>query len=282
MRKFWVNGEDIQTLSLLDRGLAYGDGLFETLLYESGQARLLDLHLSRLQAGAKRLQIQLSLDTLRGELQGFLHQAREEGLFSDLDKAVLKIMLTRGAGGRGYRFPEGAATQRIIQLFNHPAYPLQHRKEGIQIRLCKTLVSVNPALAGLKHLNRLDNVMARNEWACDDIQEGLMLDEQGTIIEGTMSNIFIVRDNILITPSLKRAGVAGVMRAHLLDMARKHNVETCISKSISIRQLYDADEVFVCNSVLGIWPVVRLESKQWAVGRLTQIAQLWVQDICSD
>ncbi len=282
MRKAWVNGEDSQTASLLDRGLAYGDGLFETLLYECGQVRLLDLHLSRLQAGAKRLQIQLSMGTLQDELQGFLQQARGEGLLSDADKAVLKIILTRGVGGRGYRFPEKTVTQRIIQLFDHPGYPLQHRKEGIQIRLCKMPVSVNPALAGLKHLNRLDNVMARNEWNCSDIQEGLMLDEQGAIIEGTMSNIFIVRDNILITPSLKRAGVAGIMRTHVLDMARKHKVEICISESVSVQQLYDADEAFVCNSVLGVWPVVRLESKQWPVGRLTQLAQLWIQDICSD
>ena len=282
MRKSWVNGEDISTLSLLDRGLAYGDGLFETLLYESGQVRLLDLHLSRLQAGAKRLQIQLSMGTLQDELQGFLHQAREEGLLFDADKAVLKIILTRGVGGRGYRFPEKAVIQRIIQLFDHPGYLLQHRKEGVEIRLCKTPVSVNPALAGLKHLNRLDNVMARNEWNCSDIQEGLMLDEQGAIIEGTMSNIFIVRDNILITPSLKRAGVVGIMRTHVLDKARKYKVKTCISENVSVQQLYDADEVFVCNSVLGVWPVVRLESKQWPVGRLTRLAQLWIQDICSD
>jgi len=72
------------------------------------------------------------------------------------------------------------------------------------------------------------------------------------------------------------------MRTHVLDMARKHKVETCISESVSVQQLYDADEVFVCNSVLGVWPVVRLESKQWPVGRLTQLAQQWVQDICSD
>jgi 4-amino-4-deoxychorismate lyase len=282
MRKAWVNGEDSQTASLLDRGLAYGDGLFETLLYESGHVRLLDLHLSRLQAGAKKLRIQFAIDTLQGELQGFVHQAREEGLVSDADKAVLKIILSRGVGGRGYRFPEKVSTQRSILLFDHPAYPLRHRKEGIQIRLCKTPVSVNPALAGLKHLNRLDNVMARSEWDCSDIQEGLMLDEQGAIIEGTMSNVFIVRDSVLITPSLKRAGVAGVMRAHLLDMARKHKVETCISESVSVQQLYDADEVFVCNSVLGVWPVIRLGPKQWSVGRLTRLAQSWIQDVCCD
>lgn len=282
MRKSWINGENISTLSLLDRGLVYGDGLFETLLYEFGQVRLLDFHLSRLQAGAKRLQIQFSLDTLQDELQGFLDQAREEGLLFDADKAVFKIILTRGVGGRGFRFTEEAIPQRIIQLFDHPGYPLQYRKEGVRIRLCKTPVSVNSALAGLKHLNRLDNVMARNEWSCSDIQEGLMLDERGAIIEGTMSNIFIVRDDVLITPSLKRAGVVGIMRTYVLDKARERKVKTSISENLSVEQLYDADEVFVCNSVLGVWPVVRLESKHWPVGRLTQLAQQWTQDICSD
>jgi 4-amino-4-deoxychorismate lyase len=282
MKKAWVNGENSQTVSVLDRGLAYGDGLFETLLYESGKACLLDLHLSRLQQGAKKLRIEFSVDTLLCELQSFLHQAREEGLLSDIDKAVLKIILSRGVGGRGYLFPEKAAAQRAILLFDHPDYPSSCRKMGIQIRLCETLTSVNPTLAGLKHLNRLDSVMARNEWSCSDIKEGLMLDERGMIVEGTMSNLFIVHDEVLITPSLRRAGVAGVMRAYLLDMAKKHKVKTCISEGLSVKQLYNADEVFICNSVVGIWPVIRLESKQWKVGKFTQLAQSWIQDVCSD
>ena len=174
------------------------------------------------------------------------------------------------------------AAQRVILLFDHPAYPPRYRKEGIQVRICETPVSVNSTLAGIKHLNRLDNVLARNEWLNSDVQEGIMLDEQGSIIEGTMTNVFLVSDHALITPSLERAGVAGVMRAYLLNMAKKNKVTTRISEGIGIQQLYDAQEVFVCNSILGVWPVVKLESKHWPIGSFTRLAQSWIQDACSD
>ena len=279
MRKAWVDGINCQTTSILDRGLAYGDGLFETLLYESGKIHLLGSHLARLQAGATRLRISFALETLQDELRDFLNEARAEGLVSDSQKAVLKIILSRGVGGRGYAFPEGARTsQRVIMLFDHPAYPSSFQEDGIHIRLCKTPVSVNAALAGLKHLNRLDSVMARSEWDDPEISEGLMLDEQRFIIEGTMSNLFMVCGNVLITPSLQRAGVEGVMRAHLLILADKYRVETRIRESLTLEQLFDADEVFVCNSIFGIWPVTRLESKQWPVGKLTKTLQKWVHD----
>ncbi|MBL4607406.1 MAG: aminodeoxychorismate lyase [Pseudomonadales bacterium] len=283
MKKSWVNGAECHSVSLSDRGLAYGDGLFETILYESGSLRLLEQHLNRLGSGANQLRLPLVIETLQDELQDFLRQACQEGLIASSGKAILKVIVSRGVGGRGYSFSESNTTpQRAVLLFDHPGYPTSYREGGIQIRICDTPVSVNPAIAGLKHLNRLDSVMARNEWNNPDIKEGLMLDERGGIIEGTMSNLFIVRDNTLCTPGLRRAGVAGVMRSYILDMANQHQVETSISDNICIEQLYEADEVFVCNSIFGIWPVTLLESKRWSVGSLTKAAQSWIRGVCGD
>ena len=278
MKKAWINGVSCQTTSILDRGLAYGDGLFETLLYTSGQVMLLEAHLARLQAGAERLRLPFALDVLQNELQSFLCEAVAEGLLGHSGTAVVKIILSRGVGGRGYAFPQDhqSATQRALLLFDHPNYPCSYREEGVEIRFCDTPVSVNAALAGLKHLNRLDSVMARNEWNDPHIVEGLMLDDSGFVIEGTMSNLFMVKDDVLITPLLHRAGVEGVMRAHVLNLADQHKVETRIKVNLRTEQLLDADEVFICNSVFGVWPVTQLESKQWPVGTLTQAFQCWM------
>lgn len=272
-----MNGVNCQTISILDRGLAYGDGLFETLLYTSGQIVLLEAHLARLQAGAERLRLPFALDVLQNELQSFLCEAEAEGLLGHSGAAVVKIILSRGIGGRGYAFPQDqSASQRVLMLFDHPSYSCSNRDEGVAIRFCDTPVSVNTALAGLKHLNRLDSVMARNEWSDPHIVEGLMLDDGGFVIEGTMSNLFIVKDDVLITPLLHRAGVEGVMRAHVLNLADQHKVETRIKVNLRTEQLLDADEVFICNSVFGVWPVTQLESKQWPVGMLTQAFQRWM------
>ena len=274
MYKSWVNGQSAQSISLLDRGLAYGDGLFETILIQFAKPLLLGQHLDRLCAGAEYLKIPLDRIQISDEITRFIDEAVEEEKIQDISQCILKILLTRGVGGRGYQFSESSLKpSRIFQLFPFPKYPIDNAGSGIKIRVCDTRVSQSSVLAGLKHLNRIDNVIARNEWDDPGIAEGLMLDATGMLIEGTMSNVFIVKNGMLFTPSLEYAGVAGVMRARVLQVADTVGFSVQVVASFSLEMLTSCDELFICNSIIGIWPVTSFESQRWSVGSITKRLQ---------
>ena len=279
MYKSWVNGQSAQSISLLDRGLAYGDGLFETILIQFVKPLLLRQHLDRLCAGAEYLRIPLDRMQLSDEISRFINEAAAEKKIDGGSQCVLKILLTRGVGGRGYQFSDTSQIpSRILQLFPFPNYPAENASSGIKIRVCETRVSQNSFLAGLKHLNRIDNVIARNEWDDPSIAEGLMLDASGMLIEGTMSNVFIVKNGMLFTPSLAHAGVAGVMRERVLQVADTAGLSVQVVVSFSLNMLISCDEIFICNSVIGIWPVTSFESQRWSVGSITKRLQALIQE----
>lgn len=259
----WVDGQPADVLSLKDRGLAYGDGLFETIAVRGGQPLLLDRHLSRLAGGCSRLAITADHLLIRNELQAYA---------AVLGEGVLKLILTRGDGLRGYAPDPSAQARRILQGSPPAAYPVIHGEQGVRLFPCATRLSKQPLLAGLKHLNRLEQVIARSEWQGAEHAEGLMLDQAGRVIECVFSNLFLVRDGVLITADLKRCGVAGVMRAELLCQAASLGIPTQIT-DISLDQLQWADEVFICNSVYGIWPVRAYAALGWSVGPLTRKLQ---------
>ncbi|VVQ19516.1 aminodeoxychorismate lyase [Pseudomonas fluorescens] len=259
----WVDGQPADALSLKDRGLAYGDGLFETIAVHHGAPVLLDRHLVRLVKGCQRLAINLDHSALRTELSSYA-QALGEG--------VLKLIVTRGDGLRGYAPDPSAPARRILQGSPPAAYPVANAEQGVRLFPCSTRLSRQPLLAGLKHLNRLEQVIARSEWQDSEHAEGLMLDQGGRVIEGVFSNLFLVRDGVLITADLKRCGVAGVMRAELLFQAESLGIPTQIT-DITLDQLQWADEVFACNSVYGIWPVCAYAALSWPVGPLTRKLQ---------
>lgn len=206
----WVDGQPADALSLKDRGLAYGDGLFETIAVHGGQPVLLDRHLTRLAEGCSRLAIAADIERVRSELLAYA---------AAMGEGVLKLILTRGDGLRGYAPDPAAQGRRILQGNPPAAYPAVHGEQGVRLFPCVTRLSNQPLLAGLKHLNRLEQVLARAEWHDGEHAEGLMLDQAGRVIEGVFSNLFLVRDGVLITPDLKRCGVAGVMRAEILFQA---------------------------------------------------------------
>jgi 4-amino-4-deoxychorismate lyase len=131
---------------------------------------------------------------------------------------------------------------------------------------------LNPSLAGIKHLNRLEQVIARSEWDASNIQEGLMLDMNENVVEGTMSNLFLVKDNILYTPKLEHCGIEGVLRNILISIANEHQIRV-VEKKISKQDVYSASEIFMTNSIIGIWPVIQLEKVQYKIGTLTRELQ---------
>lgn len=260
MIKQLINGQSADCIATTDRGLLYGDGLFETLAVVDGVLCHWHRHLSRLQAGCERLGIQ-AVDAVTLEQECLM-------IAGDIDRAILKVIVTRGSGGRGYRVPDKPATTRIVQLHDWPAYSPACAEHGVAVRVCNTRLGHNPALAGIKHLNRLEQVLARQEWDDADIMEGLLRDSSGYLIEGSMSNLFLVREGCLLTPDLQHCGVAGIMRTLILELARQLSIDVQVSH-IEMRHLMEADEVFICNSLIGIWPVVAVDSRAFTIGTIT-------------
>jgi len=188
---------------------------------------------------------------------------------------VLKIIVTRGSGGRGYRQPDVIQPTRVLSLHPYPDYPEVYTEQGVVARFCTTRLGLNPALAGIKHLNRLEQVMARSEWNDPDVQEGLMLDASDHVIEGTMTNLFYIKDNSLYTAALTRSGVAGIVRRIIMTLSANHGLSV-IEQEFTKDELLSADEAFVCNSIIGIWPLRKIGTAHFPVGPLTQSIQGWL------
>ena len=258
-----INGIATEFISINDRGLNYGDGLFETMLYKDGKCQFWDLHISRLKAGAEKLNIPFP-----GE-QRFLDDVIKLVAGAESHDFIIKLMLTRGSGDRGYAVKQKTIPLRITSLFPHQA--TDSDKTGIKATLCKQTVSINPGLAGIKHLNRLENVIARNEWH-DEFHEGIMLDSEKNVIEGTMSNLFIIKNNQLLTPDLSRSGIAGIIRQNILNIANQEEMTVHV-KTVSLDELFDADECFISNSIIGIWPIVSIDTREYNLGDRCQFLQ---------
>lgn len=255
-RRLLVDGAAEGRLEILDRGLQYGDGLFETIRIQRGRPCQWRRHLDRLLSGAGRLGIEPPDPGLL--LAEALAVAR------DIEDGVLKLILTRGAGGRGYRPPMSTAPSRLLMSFVRPPDQASAWRDGIALRLCRTPASVSPALAGIKHLNRLDSVLARREWQDHSIAEGLMLDPDGWLVGGTMTNVFLWDGRRLATPCIDRSGVAGTVRALVAAMASDFGIQ-CAESRLSRTRLETAPAIFLTNSIVGVWPARMLEGRPLAL-----------------
>lgn len=263
-----VNGVPGESISVLDRGFQYGDGIFETLAVGNGEPLLWDGHMRRFFHGAARLGIKAPDEALLRREAGQVCQGAKRG--------VLKIILTRGVSGRGYAPDMNTTPTRTVGLLPWPDYPAPHRTDGVRVQFCHTLITRHNILAGLKHLNRLEQILARMELK-DDLAEGLMQDETGHVIEGTMTNLFVVSRGTLLTPDLTHSGVAGVMRELMLERAMALALD-CRVTALQRKDILNADEVFLTNSLIGAWPVRRIESREYPVGPVTRRIQEAVRD----
>ncbi len=241
-----INGEPGTSISAFDRGLQYGDGLFETIAVTDAHPCLWERHYQRLQMGGRRLGI-----SIPPAVDLFQEIKQETG---SNRRGVIKITVTRGTGARGYWPDPEAPVTRLVHFSPWPDYPIDANSAGISVRICSTHLGSNHALAGIKHLNRLEQVMARSEWSNAEIAEGLMLNVAGQVIEGTMSNIFMSKDGSMHTPDLSECGVEGVMRCLVLDVAAESGTTVNI-RPIALSELMEADALFLTNSLIGIWPV---------------------------
>jgi 4-amino-4-deoxychorismate lyase len=241
-----INGLPGDSVNANDRGLMYGDGVFRTLLIRKGAPLLWQQHYRKLHDDCSSLGIKCpAIQLLNKDLQQ-LTQNHVDG--------VLKIIITRGPATRGYAPAANPLPSRILSLSSIPQYPESNAIDGISIHVCKLRMGFQPRLAGIKHLNRLENVLAAAEWNDAEIAEGLMLDEDSNVIECTRSNLFLVRNGMLYTPDLARCGVAGLQRERVIEYAQRHRI-ICRITELTMDDLLSADEIFIVNSVIGLWPV---------------------------
>lgn len=265
MAQMLVNGAPAESLPLTDRGLAYGDGVFRTLRAVDGQPLHWARHYAKLHSDCAALRLPCPADA------DLLTEVRTTA--ASHPHASVKIMVTRGSGARGYAPPQPCVPTRIV-VSEPRAQPPQNTR-GITAHLCRLRLAHQPALAGIKHLNRLENVLARAEWNDPDIAEGLLLDQQHFVIGGTMSNLFIVEAGALITPDLSRCGVSGVTRGRVIALAQKAGL-TCRVEPLPLQRVLDASEAFLVNSLIGLWPIARLADHIWTPGTLTPQVTQWL------
>ena len=258
----WVDGTFRDTVTVRDRGLLYGDGVFETIYVVKGRLILGDLHWARLKDGCCRLSISLSWTVFFQHLAPCLRYIKGK-------TGIMKVIVTRGNSDRSYK--PGGAWRSIVQWLSEPSYNEDNKKLGIHLYPCKTRLGWQPVLAGIKHLNRLEQVLARGEWNDATYAEGLLCDYDNAVIEGTMSNVFLVMDKELVTPDLSRCGVQGVLRYWILHS--KDVVYSAKVCRVTMKMLKAADEVFMCNSIFGIWPVIRYNQYTWHKGMVTEELQ---------
>jgi 4-amino-4-deoxychorismate lyase len=234
-----INGEERDHLFVLDRGLQFGDGLFETIAVVEGRPALWHRHMKRLLQGCRQLGIPAPDPGL------LFDEARK--LIGERSTAVLKLLLTRGRSERGYRSPGKAASPtRILELFEWEG-PNEPFRE-IPLRICRQRLGIQPGLGGLKHLNRLEQVLARSEF---EAGEGVMLDVEGFLVEATASNLFLLVEGQLHTPLIDRCGVAGVVRELVLDTAREQHQPVTVRRILP-GELEEAEGVFLTSSLLGV------------------------------
>jgi 4-amino-4-deoxychorismate lyase len=275
-----INDRTENGITVKDRGLAYGDGLFETFRVLQGQSWLFDRHWQRLSRSAGRLGIPLPFS--RDQLQRYITKVVSG------QNGIAKLILTRGEGGRGYRSPDLMSSSWVLQGMALPLAEIDHYQTGVDVRCCHLRLAEQPFLAGMKHLNRLEQVMARAEWQ-DEVFEGLMFSRNAHLIEATMANIFLVKDGQLLTPKLDLCGVQGVMRDAIIDSLDGLSSDCFVASTsmplssskdraskicchvidLTENDLIAAEAVFICNSVRGVIPVksFRQDSgeliKQW-------------------
>lgn len=264
-----INGVPGDSISINDRGFMYGDGVFRTMLVNSGLVQSWPRHFSKLERDCAALNLDCPQESIL--LDELAHLSKHQA------NGVAKIIITRGISSRGYTPPQHPLVTRIVSITPSPEYSGTLALQGIRVHLCRLKLCHQPLLAGVKHLNRLENILASAEFAGAEMHEGILCDQAGFVIEATRSNVFIVRDGALFTPDLSNCGVAGVQRERVIDWANQTGVPCSITK-ITLEELLTAQEVFLVNSIIGLWPVREMPGFRREHYPVSQRIQHWLNN----
>ena len=252
-----INGVKTSQLSSLDRGLQFGDGCFTTAQVTQGKVRYLAQHLERLARDSQRLGIAFDdWPKLTQEINALARQS---------DLGVIKILLTRGSGGRGYSAAGCTDTQRILSLAPYPMHYAAWQQQGVSLITSPIPLGMNPYLAGIKHLNRLEQVLIKNHLDCQAAQEALVLDSQGNVVECCAANILWRKGRQIFTPALTHSGVEGIMKGLVIEALQSEGYH-CSHVTQAPSALEQADEVIICNALMPVLPVVRIDQWQYQPG----------------
>lgn len=239
----FINGVLERTALATDRGLLYGDGIFRTVECHAGRPRWWSYHYRCLAHDVASLGLPLPDEAV---LLDEIYQ-----LTACYPRAVAKVIVTRGESQRGYAIPDDLCPTRMVYATPWSGYP-KVWWQGITVRLCDFSLAIQPRLAGIKHLNRLEQVLARSEWSDPSIQEGLLRDSEGFFVEGTMTNLFLLKDERWVTPLLDRCGVSGAFRAWM------HDHYDVIEQRVTLEAIINAEVVLLGNSLTGPCQVKQL------------------------
>ena len=260
---FSLNGQlitDNVPLTLLgDRGLAYGHGLFESILLQESTLPLIKRHLSRLSKGSSKLNIPVNIELVGNYLSQFLGQLNTRSI----SQGVVKVIVTAGQGGRGYQSPEIIEPFIICSYSSLPKGTKEFRNMPINVRCCEHRLPKNQSLAGIKHLNRLDQILARSEWSDDSYSEGLMFTESDHLIEAVSANVFFkTTAGNWLTPSLDQVGIAGVMRSLMIEEVFPACDIPIEFSTITMDVLNQCQSLLLCNSIKGLAKVRSIYDSQ--------------------
>ena len=266
MNECLVNGEISSLVETSNRGLNYGDGIFETLLVHAGRPRRWQGHMDRLGIGCERLGLTMPPQSI------LLREVQT--VSAGLIDAVVKIVITRGGQARAYMPPEGENYVRIVSAHRYPDGVAELARKGVRARICDLRLAIQPALGGMKHLNRLEQVLASAELRESGAAEGILLDREEHVVCAVSANIFLVMEDRLLTPRLDLCGVRGVVRSHILAGFGAR----CEQRRVTLDMLQEADEVFICNTVKGIVPVTAIDEQEFQIGLVTRELQTWLTE----
>jgi 4-amino-4-deoxychorismate lyase len=266
MNECLVNGEISTLVETSNRGLNYGDGLFETLLVQNGRPHRWQAHMDRLGTGCERLGLPMPPQSI------LLREVQT--VSAGLVDAVVKIIISRGGVVRTYMPQEDENCVRIVSAHRYPKGIAELARKGVRARICDLRLAIQPALGGMKHLNRLEQVLASAELRKTGVAEGILLDRDDNVVCAVSANIFLVMEDQLLTPRLDLCGVRGVVRAHILANFSAR----CEQRRVTLDMLHEADEVFVCNTVKGIVPVTAIDEHEFDIGLVTREMQTWLME----
>lgn len=260
-----INGNFHQAISPLDRGFAYGDGVFRTMTVRNNIPQHWPQHYQKLAADCAVIGIVCpSAELLISDFHQLFTEAHTApvSIFKANTASVAKIIITRGEAERGYALPAITSPMRVIVRSALQDFAPINYTNGVQLHVCDTRLAAQPKLAGIKHLNRLENVIARMEWQDEAIFDGLLMDNQDNVIEGTMSNIFARYGSLLLTPDLRQCGVAGITRDQIISFSTLLGLSISITE-LPLARLMEADEIIICNSLYGAFQVNKIEDRLW-------------------
>jgi len=261
-----VDGELSEQVSAADRAFHYGDGVYETIAVFDGQPRFWQGHMDRLAAGCERLDLPATPQAV------LLREVQT--VSAGQGRCMVKIIISRGPAGIGFRPAVTDTSTRVVASFSWPPVDGQPELSGVRTRICDLRLGIQPELAGLNHLNRLEQVRARAEWNDPTIHEGILLDREDHVISAIRSNIFLVFNDRILTPRLDRCGIRGVMRAAILAAFR----ERCEQRRITIDMLPEAEEIFLCNALHGVYPVNAIDHWHYEPGPVSREVQEWLAE----